>query len=149
MLVDSDEEAADQDSQDEDKLRSLKEAARTSSPSQEQSSEAAQPLNAFEVVQQAQKSQQQQQQPAFFKEKRKKEKNAFVQDQADESDEDEGFMRGLRKNNDDEEEDNSDEEGSVEGLVDDQKVDQDLQDEQDERVHAKDQSVLSLRFLLS
>lgn len=103
------------------------------------SEESPQAANAFQMMQQAQAGTSAY--PDMLKDKKRK-RNAFVQDQADESDEDEGFMRGLRRNNnDDDDEDKTDEEGSVKDLVDDQKVDADVQAEQDERVHEKDKCV--------
>lgn len=101
-------------------------------------------FNAFDIMQQAQQigptASSSELAGEHKKEKKKKERNAFVQDQADESDEEAGFMRGFAKKKDDEEDDdNSDDEGSVKEIFDDAKVDDDLQREQDDRVIEKDQ----------
>jgi hypothetical protein len=79
-----------------------------------------------------------------YREKGKK-KNLFVDEQAEESEEDERYnIRGMqRKGDSDGDDDDDDELGSVEDLVDDQKVPEPEQAEQDARAVERFRSVRS------
>ena len=104
------------------------------SDEEEQESDAAQPeaKNAFAIMAQAAASDNSAKQQK--KKAKRSERNNYVQDQANESEEDErfgGFMTGGKAANDDEKEDGSDMDVDLKELVDDAKVDAEVQMEQD------------------